>query len=95
MGRLDRLRNAGPTVAGYPDALSVHAAVQRAAALVFVKERGQGPEQFSHERAASFAFGRVPAYVAAGLTAANSVYRQTRHTSTATVRPNRVNRRSV
>jgi hypothetical protein len=26
---------------------------------VFVKERGQSPEQFSHEREASFAFGRV------------------------------------
>ena len=78
-----------------PDVSVVPAAVQLTAALVFVKERGQSPDQFSHERAASFAFGRVPAYVAAGLTAANSVYRQTRHTSTATVRPNRVKRRSV
>jgi len=73
----------------------VPAAVQLTAALVFVKERGQSPEQFSHERTASFAFGHVPTYVAAGLTAANSVYRQTRHTSTETVRPNRVNRRTV
>jgi hypothetical protein len=71
------------------------AAVQLAAALVFVKERGQSNEKFSHERAASFVFGRVPDYVAAGPTAANSVYRQTRHTSTETVRPNRVNRRTV
>lgn len=78
-----------------PDVSVVPAAIQLTAVLVFVKERAQNPEQFSHERAASFAFGRVPAYVAAGLTAANSVYRQTRHTSTATVRPNRVNRRSV
>ena len=78
-----------------PDVSVVSAAVQLTAVLVFVKERGQSPEQFSHERTASFAFGRVPTYVAAGLTAANSVYRQTRHTSTATVRPNRVNRRSV
>ena len=78
-----------------PDVSVVPAAVQLTAALVFVKERGQSPDQLSHERAASFACGRVPAYVAAGLTAANSVYRQTRQTSTATVRPNRVNRRSV
>jgi hypothetical protein len=27
---------------------------------VFVKERGQSHEEFSHERVASFAFGRVP-----------------------------------
>jgi hypothetical protein len=84
-----------PTRTREPDVSVVPAAVQLTAALVFVKERGRSPEQFSHERTASFAFGRVPAYVAAGLTAANSVYRQTRHTSTATVRPNRVNRRSV
>jgi hypothetical protein len=84
-----------PTRTREPDVSVVPAAVQLTAALVFVKERGQSPEQFSHERTASFAFGRVPTYVAAGLTAANSVYRQTRHTSTATVRPNRVNRRSV
>ena len=89
---MDDLR---PTRTREPDVSVVPAAVQLTAALVFVKERGQSPEQFSHERRASFAFGRVPTYVAAGLTAANSVYRQTRHTSTATVRPNRVNRRSV
>ena len=89
---MDDLRSAGTRE---PDVSVVPAAVQLTAALVFVKERGQSPELFSHEREASFAFGRVPAYVAAGLTAANSVYRQTRHTSTATVRPNRVNRRSV
>jgi hypothetical protein len=48
-----------PTRTREPDVSVVPAAVQLTAALVFVTERGQSPEQFSHEREASFAFGRV------------------------------------
>ena len=44
---MDDLR---PTRTREPDVSVVPAAVQLTAALVFVKERGQSPEQFSHER---------------------------------------------
>jgi hypothetical protein len=54
---MDNVRAAGTPE---PDVSVVPATIQLAASLVLVKERGQSHEELSHERAASFAFGRVP-----------------------------------
>jgi len=76
-----------------PDAPVVSPAVQLTAVLVLDKERRQTREDgVSHRRVASVAFSQQ---VAARLAATNALYRQTWHTRTETVPPDRVKRRRV
>jgi len=44
LGWLNRMRDAGPTLARHPDALTIHAAVQLAAAAVFLDKCVEGGE---------------------------------------------------